>query len=1108
MPDDEGQKRFVQGYVATHAVESPTHPAVSLHDFTLNYAELNILASQIAQFLQSKKIRSGDPIVVIMERTPLLMAVMLGIFRAGGIFVPINPKYPDEKIRFIIEDCATHLILTDNLQRIPEEALFKTTLLNAGMDILRQTALTPLSPLPYDENAIAYIIYTSGTTGTPKGVMIRHRGLMNLSAWYKKYFHVTARDHASQFASQGFDSFFCETIPFFVAGATVHIIDDNTRLTPGLFFSWLTQNKITVCDLPTSYAKVLFSHAWPESHSLRIVKIGGESLTRWPAKILNFDLWNGYGPTEATVETTFACLSKAGDAGDALRKIHTIPPIGKPLDNIQCYIADSHLQEVPDGTAGELLIGGICLSPGYLNRPELTQEKFIPNPFEKNSHEKLYRTGDLVRRHEDGNLEYIGRIDNQVKIRGYRIELSEIESCISGYSDVGEVVVLAKDGENDNKSLVAWLVPKLEKIRIPWQGKCLISTDNEHYHQAITENISKEGLAITGISEELPVNHRIRINLTLPGSNDSIWLQGKTVWHQNGRAGIHFTDTPEQSKILEKCIEYYLSTHNLMETLENAAVRRNLKNALKDRLPEYMIPDTFCILPRMPLTFNGKVDIKALPLPSGGGHLLTKNPVEPSTETEKKLADIWKKILTKTTVSMSDNFFDIGGNSLLVAEFCIQIMEKFNVTLPAGIFFDRPYIPIIAEFIESKGENYTDSSPVQKQIQQDVQLPDDITPGAVSTEKLREPTHILLTGAGGFLGIYLLRYLLAQTEAKIYCLIRKGGFESIASRFSEQIRQFELSDEIDLSNRRIVLVSGDIALHQFNLPLEQYNALSEQIDCIYHCGAQVNIMASYNSLRGSNVIGTQEVIRFATHKKSKAIYYISTLSAACLRDENGRFAENFPGPDHRELAGGYALTKWVSERLLTQCMQRGLPVHIYRSGYIMGDSVYGVTSTNDALLYLIKGCLQLGIAPNWHDLINVLPVDFVSHAIVSLTRQMPDKNTVYHLDHPAGIPWIKLIRWFRKKGYPLRIVSHEKWLRHLAGIDRSNALYAFLPYYLSMTMPPQTPETGLDKTRIALKRTGLKWPEIDDKIMNIYYNFLLQSRFLPEPAAVERNPSV
>ncbi len=286
-------------------------------------------------------------------------------------------------------------------------------------------------------------------------------------------------------------------------------------------------------------------------------------------------------------------------------------------------------------------------------------------------------------------------------------------------------------------------------------------------------------------------------------------------------------------------------------------------------------------------------------------------------------------------------------------------------------------------------------------------------------------------------------------------------------------------------------------MHQFGIPSEQYQSLAEKVDVIFHCGAQVNTMAAYTTLRTSNVQGTIEVINFAVHKLDKPIYYISTLSAAYKKNAAGEFIEQFPDTDSSQLVGGYALSKWVSERLLTQVKNRGLPIHIYRAGYILGQSDTGITNTNDALLLLLKGCIQLGYAPLWEEKIAILPVDFVSKAIVAMSLYQPRESAVLHLDHPQGIWWKDLINFACQYGFSIQFCEHRDWLNRLTQVNNENALYPFLPVYLSQATAPQTPGTNLENSEQLLRRLKLPWPVVDEKLLKKYFDYLCDIGFFP-----------
>lgn len=1078
---------------AIQAEKNPTKTAVTQNGHDISYQELHYSSTMLAYQLIKKGIKTGDRVCVLMDRTPAWIMTIMAVFKTGATYVPINPKFPDERLEYVFGDSDPALIITDHDSQIPEAYKKRSITIrdikhystNNNTNLEKHQITLPNVSL----DDIAYIMYTSGTTGKPKGVLIRHRSLVNLTAWYMAAFKIKSNDRASQFGSQGFDAHLCEIVPFLSVGASIHIVDDNTKLTPSLFFEWLKREEITVCDLTTAYAQMLFPLTWPQKIKLRLMKIGGETLSRFPTHRLPFDIWNCYGPTETTVEATYYKLNNVNKFG--------APPIGKPICRSSVYIVDKYLQPVPIGIAGEILICGDCVSPGYLNQPELTKARFIANPFMPDSKEKLYCTGDLARWTEDGEIDFIGRIDNQVKIRGYRIDLDGIENVLAKHTDVNECIVIANENINKEKSLIAYVVPDLNKQRFLYQERCLFSFNNHQYFEALTDDISKGGIALSGITQPIKIGSSVRINVKLPGMTSSMIIGARIIWQHNSRCGFVFDVNDEQQNIISKSIDYHLSTHNVLELILSASAKRSLKQALKNELPEYMVPSIFVTLMNFPLTFSGKIDVKALPPPQEFEQLLQKDFVAPKTETEKKLTTIWKKLLNKEKISMTDNFFDLGGSSLTAAELSVNIMQQFKTTIPAKLLFDLSYIPILAEFIDTNGKKYNNQSVIQEEIERDARLPEHITPLKKLQADNTNPKHILLTGAGGFLGIYFLRQLLKDTNAKIYCLIRSNEFDTPAKRLLDTIQKFDLGNDITLNDRRIVTIRSDLSLDNFGLPPDQYLSLAEKVDLIFHCGAQVNIMASYNKLRGSNVLGTMGIIKFATTYVDKPIHYISTLSSAYRKDANGELTEVFPDNRYEDLFGGYAISKWVSERLLSEAKNRGLPVSIYRCGYITGETGKGVCNLNDALFMLMKGCIQLGFAPMMQEKITVLPVDFVSHAITNMSLAKPNGMNVYHIDHPTGIMWSDLVAWINDFGYDVKLIPIKQWQEKLVTIRQDNALFPFLPYYLAIPENPGSPDVSITRATKLLNSLNITYPDINDALLTIYFDYMQQMGFLP-----------
>jgi amino acid adenylation domain-containing protein len=319
--------------------------------------------------------------------------------------------------------------------------------------IAQESEDNPTSNVTADN--LAYVVYTSGTTGKPKGVQIEHRGLLNLVFWHQQAFAVSPLDRVTQVAGVAFDACGWEIWPYLSAGASIYFPNDEIRRSPEKLQDWLVSKSITISFLPTPIAEKVLLLDWSNNSALRLLLTGGDKLHQYPSASHPFQLVNNYGPTENTVVTTSGTVPVREQAD-------VVPAIGRPIANIQVYVLDRYLQPVPIGIAGELYIGGDGLARGYLNRPELTTERFIPNPFSNKSEARLYKTGDLVRYQPDGNIEFLGRLDEQVKIRGYRIELGEIESVLSQHPAVLQTVVTTREDVPGEKRLVAYLALNTE----------------------------------------------------------------------------------------------------------------------------------------------------------------------------------------------------------------------------------------------------------------------------------------------------------------------------------------------------------------------------------------------------------------------------------------------------------------------------------------------------------------------------------------------------------------------------------------------------------------------------------------------------------------------
>jgi thioester reductase-like protein len=588
------------------------------------------------------------------------------------------------------------------------------------------------------------------------------------------------------------------------------------------------------------------------------------------------------------------------------------------------------------GVIGDLYIGGEGVSRGYLNRPELTSEKFIINPPSSapslslrlrsaRGKDVIYKTGDLARYLPDGNIEFFGRSDQQVKVRGFRIETGEVEVALAEHPSVQQAVVAAwREGSSD-ASLVAYVVP------------------------AVPEDEA-----------------------------DSV----------------------------------------------------QLREFLRTKLPEYMVPSIFVNLETLPLTPNGKVDRKALPTPSQSRPDSGVPYVAPQTQLEIELSEICAQVLGlekqngNYAVGVNDNFFDLGGHSLLGTRLVFLLREKYGLAtaqLPLRALFEQPTVANLANVIERalRGEDapvYAGGSNLIRmnqlsmdELKAEAHLDENITAGDLIYEHVHDPKHILLTGATGFVGAFLLHDLLKETTADIHCLLRAEDIDKGRQRLIRNLNLYFLWD--DSFADRIKPVLGDLGEYQLGLSNETFAALAEQIDWIYHNGAMVNFVHPYQSHKAANALGTQEILRLASLTRLKPVHHVSTLSIM----HNGQHDDGhvyFEDEDIDKISppfGGYAQSKWVAEKLVMQAGSRGIPYSIYRPGLVSGHSVSGAWNTDNMISSMTRACLLLDVAPDLDVMINIVPVDFVSAAIMHLSKESENLGKTYHMENPEPLPLKKFL---------------------------------------------------------------------------------------------------
>jgi amino acid adenylation domain-containing protein len=572
--------------VAGQAQANPDSLALASNGQTLTYGELEIRANQLSHHLLSLGVGPEVLVGLCLERGPAMVVAALAILKAGGAYVPLDPEYPSDRLRFMLDDASAPVLIT---RREIDRRIGKGRwqVLDIDEDAARIAEYPKTAPaVAISNDNLAYVIYTSGSTGRPKGVQITHGNLLNLISWHNRAFSISAADRASQLSSVAFDAAVWEVWPNLAAGSSIHFPDEATRVSTEPLRDWLIKEQITVSFVATPLAESLIALDWPRESALRILLTGGDTLHHYPPADLPFEFVNNYGPTECTVVATSGTVLPNPRPGGP-------PTIGRSIDHLQVFILDEHLRQVPAGAVGELHVGGASLARGYLNRPDLDAERFIPNPFSPVSGARLYKTGDLARALADGEIAFVGRIDEQIKIRGYRIEPDEIATVLDQYSGIKASVVVAR-GENGDKRLVAYVVA---------------APDADLTHSA-------------------------------------------------------------------------------------------LQDFLKQFLPDYMVPAAFVRVPSLPLTSSGKIDRVALPAPEPENTVGDQLFIAPRTPVEERMVAILSELLGIGRVSVNDNFFFLGGHSLLGTQLIARTRDFFGVELPLRTVFDCPTAAELSAVIE------------------------------------------------------------------------------------------------------------------------------------------------------------------------------------------------------------------------------------------------------------------------------------------------------------------------------------------------------------------------------------------------------------------------
>lgn len=952
---------------------TPNNIAIKYNGSYLTYDELNKKANQVAHFLRNIGIKPNDVVAIRLNKSLEMVVGILGILKAGGCYLPIDLSYPQERVSFMLKDSSAKIFLTNKLHQKDLNIPIECYLLdNVDSNPIYKNDTINLPCLNSPEDLI-YIIYTSGSTGTPKGVMLCHRNVVRLIKNSNFQFDFNQNDVWTMFHSVAFDFSVWELYGSLLYGSKLILVPEPTAKDPKKFLQLLRDEKVTVLNqTPTYFYNLLDRELLNTDNSLsvRYIIFGGEALKPnlvrpWKEKYSFTKIINMYGITETTVHVTFKELSDE----DLLSSDSNI---GKPIPTLKVYVMDKYLNILPFGVEGEMCVSGLGVCKGYLNRPELNKNRFVKNPYYPD--EILYHSADNAVLDSNGDLYYMGRIDNQVKIRGFRIEIGEIESKLLKHPHINKCVVLPKKNGDTDSYLVAYVVMDEKK-----------SVDN-------------------------------------------------------------------------------------------------LKTYISKLVPEYMVPNFFVFLDKLPLTSNGKVDRKAL-LSMEIKVEKKKKYIAPRNDFEKTFQSILENSMHIKQIGIDDNILELGADSLTLMKITIELLEENYLVNIQDIYELKTIREISDNFYYPKKSNV-----YKRTISDNIfyNFKEDFSPEKLSVK------NILLTGATGYLGVHILNELMHKTNSNVYCVVRHKNGKDSKERLLNKLSFYFGNSMLQYVDSRIHVLVADISLPQLGLSNEEYHKLGETIDLVIHSAAIVDHYGNKDLFELINVTGTNHIIDFC---KDFSIYmnHISTTSISASLPENSKpsiFDEHvlYIGQNYSENI--YIKTKFEAEyNILEAILHSNLKASIYRLGNICArysDAKFQENDDKNAFLNRVITLSKLDeLASSFSNFkIDLSPVDTCADIISSLILLNSSYQKIFHIYNNQEIKLVDLINQLKPENQKIKVVSDEEFYKYIKNksdiLGIINDLTSKSSYNSNIIMKN-------DFTINYMKNSHLSWPTIDKNYINKFF---------------------
>jgi len=998
------------------AMEAGEKTAVVSNGIELSYRELNEKANELAHILRKKGVDKGTIIAIYCDKSIETIISIVAIIKVGGAYLPIDEENPQSRIKYMIEDSKSKIILgrrellnTLNLSGLDIELIDVSN--DEGMKEKKEN----LGNCNFAED-LAYVIYTSGSTGRPKGVCVENSALINLVT-NANYMEIQETDRILQVGSLSFDVSVMQIWSALLNGITLHLEKKNLILQFDVLEKYIKENKITVLNLPTTFFNQLSEERIEVFENLKYVLAGGDiisskQVSRITKKYKNIEVVNAYGPTENAVVST--CYRVNGEWNE-----DKLVPIGKPINNTTAYIMDKNNSLLPIGALGELCVGGDGVARGYLNKEELTKEKFVENPYVKG--DRLYKTGDLVRWLEDGNIEFIGRIDHQVKIRGFRIEIGEIEKAFLKHPKIKEVAVIDRKDKMGNKYLCAYIITK------------------------------------------------------------------------------------ETMKFEE------------------------LRGFLSEQLPNYMIPSYFVEIEKMPITVNGKIDRKSLPMHKGRANT-GKKYVQPRNDKEKEITAAWEEVLGVSKVGIYDNFFNLGGDSIKAIKVVSILSKRFKVTINDIYEYHNIYklvskIDYCREDLLTRINRKKDEVAITKEevIEEENvgSIPKDLMSqykvykehlqkyDSINLKESVEYENILLTGATGYAGVYILRELLDFTNSKIHLLVRGKNIEEAENRVLHKMNFYFGESFYKKYCRRIKIINGDISDKYLGLEINLYQKIAVEIDCIINSAAYVKHYGKYDDFYNVNVEGTKNLLQLAKDGTKKDFNHMSTISVSegnIINKERALFTE-FDTDIEQNSGNYYIQTKLQGEKLVVEAGKESIKTKIFRLGNVTFNSKTGTFQENiqdNAFYKTLKSFIKLNNIPcNGEEIFDFSFVDEIAQVIVTLFDKKYLENEIFHIENPNKVSTEQLAGMLKMKFNGLKSNTFEEFLDFISDNINNDELRPYVDNVLmnfGLSNENKEKETQItrlnEKTLLILEKLGFTWKKLNSKDINNMIDYCKKVNFL------------